>query len=254
MEGLQCTKFHPFALLPPEIRRMIWDCVVEQPRVIETRGFYDHDAKRWAVTGDALSVFPRFPSVHAVCHESRRAFLESPGLVSEEGGLGVAWHSDRDILKCYDLAGHWNDDRGWEASWWDDIGWAATDTYYPPGLPGRRDVQHLQFDLSTFYKAFPVEPEVSYYEQDICRSWTDVERNVLDRFPNVKTVELVADDEFRSSPRDPRSFEVTLSFPSRPVDMNSAWAFINGLRDSWYQGFSLNIKGKMVCRVKGSSS
>jgi hypothetical protein len=64
-------------------------------------------------------------------------------------------------------------------------------------------------------------------------------------------VELVADDEYRSPPgEEHRLFEVTLNFPRGPIDFDDAWEFINGLRDSEYQGFSLNIVGRMVCRIK----
>ncbi|KAK8086491.1 hypothetical protein PG994_001465 [Apiospora phragmitis] len=88
------TDFHPFPRLPPELRRMIWDYAVEAPRLVHTRGFYDQDKAR----ATEIHFVPKFPPLHDACHEGGRAFLESPGLVSETTGLGVARYPKRDFL------------------------------------------------------------------------------------------------------------------------------------------------------------
>ena len=70
------------------------------------------------------------------------------------------------------------------------------------------------------------------------------------RFPKVRTVELVADGQFRSPPAEDRLFEVTLNFLLGPIDFSHAWGLIRGLRDSWHQRFSLNVVGRIVCLVE----
>ncbi|KAK8076899.1 hypothetical protein PG996_003069 [Apiospora saccharicola] len=182
--------FPLFSSLPPEIRRQIWDHVVEQPQLIHTNGFVDEerivqdqtstyiyyggDVKtQWLDTSDnQLRVYPRFPPVHDVCHEARKAFLESPGLVRETTGLGVAWRPERDILMCHDLV---VGDTGYryEWSWWDVI----ANRYLPahckaprnPDIPGRYDVRHLRFVLDDFNEAYPVAREqYSNFQPDLC--------------------------------------------------------------------------------------
>ncbi|KAK8076900.1 hypothetical protein PG996_003070 [Apiospora saccharicola] len=241
MAHTHCTEFHLFPSLPPELRRAIWDYVVEEPRVVETCGLRDPKTGR---EGDRLYVFPKFPPIYNVCHEARKAFVESTGLVSENRGLGVAWHPERDILKCSYIL-----DRSIDFTWWDEIGEILDDFNYSiPRLHKHHEVQNIQFDLSTFFDAYPFSRGSSRRGEypDCGRTRADI----LGRFPNLRTVELVADDEYRSPPGEPRLFEVTLNFPHGPIDFDDAWEFINGLRDSRYQDFSLNIVGRMVCRIE----
>ncbi|KAK8094766.1 hypothetical protein PG997_001451 [Apiospora hydei] len=229
---------------------MIWEWVVEQPHAVETRGFYDHSKKLWKTHGKgmALSVYPRFPPVHDVCHESRRAFLESSDFVPDTTGLGVAWHPERDALKCHNIEDRWDSDLNYDWSWWDDIRYSSYYTSWPPGLLGRNDVQNLQFSLSQFHDIFPIG--AANDGRHMYRDWSEMQGEILQRFPNAKTVELVAGEEFQSSSGEPRSFEVTMSFPCGPVNFIRAWDILMGLRDSEYQEFSLKIVGKMVCRIK----
>ncbi|KAK8093998.1 hypothetical protein PG997_000683 [Apiospora hydei] len=117
---------------------MIWNCVVEEPHIIHTRGLYDEEAKQWvteipvepADVMPKLRAFPKFPPVHNVCHEARQAFLESPGLVSDDDttttaaaapgeGFGVAWHPERDFLMCHGISKCLGG-RNWRP-WWNVI-------------------------------------------------------------------------------------------------------------------------------------
>ncbi|KAK8133569.1 hypothetical protein PG984_005581 [Apiospora sp. TS-2023a] len=236
MAQTHCTEFHLFPSLPPELRRVIWDFVIQEPQVIKTCGFWDRETKRWIESGEKLHVFPKFPPVYDVCHEARKAFVDSPGLVSENTGLEVAWHPERDVLKCSCIL-----DRSIDCTWWDEISdrWDIFD-YSIPQLHKHHEVQNIQFDLSTFFAAYP-SSRGEYPDCDKTRA------DILGRFPNVRTVELVADLDYQE---EHRLFEVTLNFPRGPIYFYDAWEFINGLRDSWYQDFSLNIVGRMICRIE----
>ncbi|KAK7921667.1 hypothetical protein PG985_009689 [Apiospora marii] len=252
MDQVHCTEFHRFPNLPPELRRAIWNHAIQEPQVVETYGFLDRETGICTHIGDKLHVFPKFPPIWSVCHEARKAFVESPGLVSEKTGLGVAWHPERDVLKCQSITGYptIRSDDCWEWSWWDEIGCASYGIYSSsPGLSGRRDVQNIQLDLSDLSYAYPFLRRRLVHDGGMFKSGDGASRDIRGRFPNVKTVELVADGEFRSPPGEHRLFEVTLNFPPGPIDFSHAWDLIKGLRDGWHQGLSLNIVGRVVCRI-----
>ncbi|KAK8009532.1 hypothetical protein PG991_012083 [Apiospora marii] len=279
MAETQCTEFHRFSSLPPEIRRQIWEYVVEQPHVVHTQGFIDdwnviedketvelyqedhvvdHVDTQWIDTDEnRLRVYPRFPPVHDVCHEARKAFLESPGLVSEETGLGVAWHPERDILMCHDLVDGYRAGRGrWQFSWWDVIGheWMPVNcnARKNPEFPGRHDVRHLRFDFGAFQKAYPVAigtysrhpPEELIF--DVFENGEQVAESLVDRFPNAETFEVVMEEEDAEymASRSHAMIGATFEFPSPPARFGyNAWNIFNFLRKDW--GFA-TIKGRML--------
>lgn len=250
MSNHQYTEFHFFPKLPPELRRMIWDHAVAEPRVVHTKGFYNRAARQWVGQGARLTVFPRFPPLHDACHEARRAFLESPGLVrgaEGERGFGVAWHPDRDFLMCHNISKRRRGRGGW-APWWDAINqrgvWhRLVPNKFPDCAQGCGSVRNIMLELADFHLTWP-----------FCSRF-DVERDLLCHFPNLRIMELVPGAEFRPASRTTRSSQrqTVLTFADGPVDFGDAWATIDALR-----GFRprltvgsdrFKVSGSISCRL-----
>ncbi|KAK8862803.1 hypothetical protein PGQ11_009038 [Apiospora arundinis] len=246
MAPLQCTKFHPFSQLPPELRRMIWDFVVEEPHFVEEphdetwgepQGFYQHGIEDKGTKTRRLGIFPKFPPVHDVCQEARKAFLESPGLVSEDSGIGVAWHPERDTLICRKLSWSYQcvssqPDRGCRHS--------------PFTVHGRRDVRNMRLGLTSLYETYPPDLFRTSWDPEggVHRYRTLVEFSIRQRFPNIRTVELVA-DPILQSPGKPPMPEISLRLSSTP-NVSEAYAALFWIKHKWDQGYTLKIEGKMV--------
>ncbi|KAK8094765.1 hypothetical protein PG997_001450 [Apiospora hydei] len=268
MADSQCTEFHQFSKFPPEIRRQIWEYVVEEPHVVHIRGFQKGGGKLakddratqilhnggectyWYESDEnKLNVVPKFPPVHDVCHEARKAFLESPGLIPETAGLGVAWHPERDIVMCHSMAADPISGGGLRWSWWDVIGIDTTPRRCQArphhDLPDCLDVRHLRFDLDEFHEAYRLKPKMRDDDlREFFSTGDDVQETIPDRFPYAKTFELVVGDEHRLKGRYSPSIGVAFEFPPHPFEFLDTWNVINFLRDC--DGTSVRIIGKII--------
>ncbi|KAK8039697.1 hypothetical protein PG993_008108 [Apiospora rasikravindrae] len=171
MSITQYTEFHLFPQLPPELRLMIWAYVIEEPHIVHTWGLYDEETNQWVTeipdevvdVVPKLRAFPKFPPVHNVCHEARRAFLESPGLVSDTtaapgAGFGVAWHPERDFLMCHGISER--PERRDATPWWSVLDVCQCDWKDPKvwkdQVPGRYGVKNIMFDLIEYDMAYAI--------------------------------------------------------------------------------------------------
>ncbi|KAK7920569.1 hypothetical protein PG985_008591 [Apiospora marii] len=259
MSNQQNPEFHFFSKLPPELRRMIWDYAVAEPRVVHTKGFYDRATKRWKSRGTRITVYPRFSPLHDTCHEARRAFLASPGLVREtdtEKGFGVAWHPDRDFLMCHDTSA--NKRRRFEYGyipWWDAIDLRNND--FRNGLQdparGRYSVRNIMFDLYQFHNIWTVTPGRRLFPNG--HPTEDVEGNMIGGFPNARIMKLVPGAKFRPATRTTRASrrETVLKHTDDPVDFKDAWETINELRGdgpkSTVGSDRIKLSGSISCRL-----